>query len=154
MIEKIEDLGLQDLMKEYGQLSNEEFAQKKEEVNQRLDAVFVEKLGVGITALKEVVSKTLVEKASQIVQEMARLVPFDDYDRMIEDRDQMVDFLRTEAFKMEHWHFHSINEDRKNKNLLQFVFENAAVDDGRVLQGIIFTNKSGVIRHSFVQVDL
>lgn len=154
MIETIEDLGLQDLLKEYDQLSNEEFRQKKEEIYQRLDTVFAEKLGISLTALKEIVSKSLSERASQVVQEMARLVPFDDYDRMIEDRDQMAEFLQTEATKTEHWHFYSIDQDKKNVNLLQFMFFNKAVDDGHVLQGVVYTNKSGVVRHSFVQVDL
>lgn len=146
MITSVEDLGFDDLdEKELG---------GEEKLWEKIDQVLQEKLNLSLEKLKQEVCSSIRERAEEITLELPSLAPYGDFGLLMEDNDSMADFLKKEASKIENWKLASIREDYENNTLLKFILKCSAVDDGDVLQGLVFTNKSGVIRHSFCRVDL
>lgn len=111
------------------------------------------KLGTTIDSMKEKLSQWIVEHAEELTLDMRNIAPLGDYEKLIEDNDGMAEFLKTEAHKPEHWKLYRLRMSDVNKQLIQFVFANLAVDEGETLQGFVFSNKTGIIRHAFASVD-
>lgn len=147
MIDSIKDLGLDEALKDYENL-------KDGELDERLDSILKEKLGLGLENLKTSLHESVKNRAEELALDLPNIAPYNDYGNMLEDNDSMATFLRDEASKIENWMVYSIQDDQKNKTLIKFVFYNKAVDDGQVLQGLVFVSKAGVIRHAFAQTDL
>ncbi len=147
MINSIKDLELDEILKDFDNL-------EVHEIEEKLDVVLQEKLGIGLVALRNSLSEYVKNKAEELALDLPNIAPYNDYGILLEDNDSMTAFLRSEAFKSENWFLNTIQDDDKNKNLIKFVFKNKAVDDGNVLEGLVFVNKSGVIRHAFAQVDV
>jgi len=147
MINSIKDLELNEILKDFDNL-------EVHEIEEKLDVVLQEKLGIGLVALRNSLSEYVKNKAEELALDLPNIAPYNDYGMLLEDNDSMTTFLRSEAFKSENWLLNTIQDDDKNKNLIKFVFKNKAVDDGHVLEGLVFVNKSGVIRHAFAQVDV
>ena len=147
MIDSINDLGLDAALEDYENL-------KDGELDERIDAILKEKLGLGLENLKTSLHDSVKNRAEELALDLPNIAPYNDYGKMLEDNDSMATFLKDEAAKLENWLLYSIQDDQKNQTLIKFMFLNKAVDDGRVLQGLVFVSKSGTIRHSFAQVDL
>lgn len=147
MINSIDDLGLNEILKDFDKL-------EVHEIESRIDSVLQEKLGVGLGNLRNSLCESVKNRAEELALDLPNIAPYNDYGKLLEDNDSMSSFLRDEAAKLENWFLNSIQEDNKNKNLFKFVFLNKAVDDGNVLEGIVFVNKNGVIRHAFAQIDV
>jgi hypothetical protein len=144
MIDSIKDLGLDEVLKEV----------EEGELDQKLDVLLQEKLGLSLTEMKAALHDSVKNRAEELALDLPNIAPYNDYGAMLEDNDSMASFLRDEASKLENWLIYSIQEDHKNNTLLKFTFLNKAVDDGKILEGLVFTNKSGVLRHAFAQVNL
>lgn len=144
MIEKIADLNLPE---PDADIPEEEFWQQ-------VDAALQEKMGLSIASLTEQVCNSIKIRAEEVALDLPNIAPYGDYGAMLEDNDSMSEFLKTEASKPENWKLTKIHVDHKNENLIKFLLMCKAVDDGDVLQGLVFTNKSGEVRHSFCQVDV
>lgn len=142
MIEKLSDLGLKELDR------------ADEKLEDNLDVLLQEKLGLSLSKLKESLAVFLNERAEEFALDLPNISPYNDYTKLIESYDGMVNFLKSDVTKPETWHIVAIAEDSKNKNLLKFEFKSTAVDDGESIEGLVFVSKSGVIRHSFVQSTL
>lgn len=121
---------------------------------EKLKVNLKEKLGLTVEDLLEPLCKAVGERAEEVVLSLPNIAPYGDYGAMIEDNDGMAEFVKKEAVKPETWALHSIMDDSSNKTLLKFTFKNKCVDDGEVLQGLVFVSKSGKIRHAFAQVDV
>ena len=147
MIDSIKDLGSDEVLK-----GSEDF--KDGELEEKLGAVLKEKLGIGLDEMRSVLHESVKNRAEELALDLPNLAPYNDFGALLEDNDSMATFLRDEAAKPENWFLSFLNEDPKNKNLIKFSFANKAVDDGHVLEGLVFVNKSGVIRHAFAQVDV
>jgi hypothetical protein len=132
MIEKFEDLDLE-----------------KVETPEQVDEKIQEKLGVNLMELKEKISAYVVDKAEELTHEFVNIAPLGDYSNLLEDNDSMADFLKSEAYKPEHWKLLGIRISDVNKSLLSFEFANDAVDDGDVFKGFAYVSFSGKIRHIF-----
>jgi hypothetical protein len=111
------------------------------------------KLGVSILQMKEILSKSVQDRAEEMTLELTNIAPFGDYEKMIEDNDGMASFLKTEAHKVEHWNLYGIEVSSMNKELLSFIFRNPSIDDGETFEGFVFVSKSGKIRHAFARVE-
>ena len=142
MIESIADLGLDDLDLE------------AEDLEEKLNTILLEKLGVGLVEIKSSLHESVKNRAEELALDLPNIAPYGDYGAMLEDNDSMATFLREEASKLESWLLYSLQQDHKNETLIKFTFYNKAVDDGKVLLGLVFVSKSGKLRHSFAQVDL
>jgi hypothetical protein len=147
MINSIDDLGLNEILKDFDKL-------EVHEIESRIDSALQEKLGVGLENLRNSLCESVKNRAEELALDLPNIAPYNDYGKLLEDNDSMATFLRDEASKLENWLLNSIQEYNKNENLIKFLFVNKAVDDGQVLEGIVFVNKSGVIRHAFAQVDV
>jgi len=101
-----------------------------------------EKLGISLLEMKEVLSKSVRDRAEEMTLELTNIAPFGNYDKMIEDNDGMADFLKTEAHKVENWNLYGIEVSPMNKELLSFIFKNPSIDDGEVFEGFVFVSKS------------
>lgn len=111
------------------------------------------KMGTSIQTMKERLSEWVLAHAEEMTLDLHNIAPLGDYEKLIEDNDGMADFLKTEAHKPEHWKLYGVRMSDVNKTLIQFVFANMAVDEGETMQGFVFSNKTGTIRHAFAQVD-
>lgn len=120
---------------------------KEEDLNKLLK----EKLGIGFEECAQALCKSLKERASEIVEDLPSLAPYGDYSKMTETPEEIIRFLQDEASKVENWKISFIEMKKKNDQLIEFIFDNIAVDDGDVLKGFVFVGLSGNIRHSFCQ---
>ena len=132
MIEKLGDLDLSD-----------------KDTEEDIDKKIKEKLGLGLTEMKQVLSLSIQEKADEIVADVINIVPFGDYSKILEDKADMAKFLREEAIDPKHWLLYAV--ELTEHGMIKFMFLCSAVDDGDTMQGLVFTSKSGKIRHAFIQ---
>lgn len=120
-----------------------------EEVIKKVEA----KMGTSIQTMRESLSQWVIQHAEEMTLDFVNIAPLGDYEKLIEDNDGMAEFLKTEGHKPEHWKLYGIRMSDYNKSLISFTFVNMAVDEGESLKGSVFTNKTGVVRHSFATVD-
>lgn len=109
-----------------------------------------EKLGLSIADMQTPISEWTINHAEELVQQFANIAPQGDYDKLIEDGDEMISFLKTEAAKPGHW---KLVEAKWTNNMYQFIFDCQVVDEGNTFKGLVFVSKSGKIRHAFTQND-
>ena len=85
--------------------------------------------------------------------EMTTLAPNGEYDKLMEEPEAILEFLRREAAKPENWVLEFVEVRKEKDQLMELVFFNKAVDDGDSLKGFVFVGLSGKIRHAFPQVN-
>ena len=130
------------------------FGLSKDEYEEENVAIKIEeKLGTSLLQMKEAIGVAVIARAEEFTLEFANIAPLGDYEKLLEDNDLMADFLKTEAYKPQHWKLHTILQSDVNKELLSFHFWNTGVDDGTTFQGFCFTTKTGKIKHAFAQVE-
>jgi len=120
---------------------------------EKLNQIMKDKLGVSLIEMKEVLSKKTIERAQDLTVEMKNIAPYADYSKLIENNDEMAEFMRTEGHKWENWKVKSIAQDPKFTPLLKVQFQNSSVDEGSTIFGTVFVSKSGIVRHSMVQAS-
>lgn len=135
MIESIKDLELDSLNP------------KDDDFKSKLDEKLKEKLNISVKEMQDVLSTSLISSSSDIAGELNNIIAYNDYDKIIEDYDDMVEFLKTDASKPENFWLYGLQEDN---GLLKFHFINMAVDEGDVVNGFVFVSKGGKIKHYFV----
>lgn len=117
-----------------------------------LDKVFQEHLGIGFAECTAALSESLQERADELLDDIINIAPYGDYDKVTEDKEVILKFLREESVKSENWSIEFIDTPKEGQ-LLELVFFNKSVDDGDVLKGFVFLGLSGKIRHAFVQIS-
>jgi len=137
MIESIKDLELDSLNP------------KDDDFKSKLDEKLKEKLNISVKEMQDVLSSSLISSSADIASQLNNIIAYNDYDKIIEDENDMVEFLKNEASKPENFWLYGIQEDN---GLLKFHFINMAVDEGDVLNGFVFISKSGKIKHNFCVV--
>lgn len=125
----------------------------KEDTAETIDEKLKEKLGITLADIKVPLSNYLKDKAEELTHQFPNIVPYGDYDKMLEDNDSMADFLRNEASKPENWKISWIEPVKGKLNLIQFGFECTAIDDGETFKGHVFIGMNGSIKHAFAQYD-
>lgn len=119
---------------------------------EEVEAIIKDKLGLSFSTMRSLLSSSLLESVDTIVSEMVNIVPFGDYSVLLEEPEDMAKFLKEEATKEEHWKIESIGPNEVDKKtLISFIFYNAAVDDGDIIKGFVYTDLAGNIKHAFVQ---
>jgi hypothetical protein len=126
---------------------------KEEYEEEKVALKIQEKLGTSLFQMKETISAYVIAHAEELTLEFPNIAPLGDYGKLIENNDDMTEFLKTEGHKPEHWKLHTILLSDVNKELLSFHFWNTGVDDGTTFQGFCFTTKTGKIKHVFAQVE-
>lgn len=119
---------------------------------EELEKVFKEHLGIGFQECSEALSKSLIDRGDELLDDMPNLAPYGNYDKLMEDPTAMLQFLKDEASKPENWEIQFVEVKKDKDQLMELVFFNKAVDDGDILKGFVFLGLSGKIRHAFVQV--
>lgn len=114
------------------------------------DTQLQEKLGIKIIDLQNSIAEWIVKNAEELAQDFTNIAPMGDYGALLEDNDSMADFLKQEVIKPEHWLLMGVKPS-DNPNMIQFLFDCDAIDDGDTFKGFVFVSKSGKIRHSFAQ---
>jgi cobalamin biosynthesis Co2+ chelatase CbiK len=131
----------------------EDFNLEETDSLETMESKIQDKLGISIETIKQSLSSYLKDKAEEISEEIINIIPYGEYDQIIDDKNKMINFLKEEASKIENWKLFALTMSDVNKSLLQFILKNSAVDEGDVLEGHVLVSKSGVIRHTFVQFD-
>lgn len=133
MIDTIQDLGITD-----------------DTTDEQLSSIIKEKIGITLIELKEFLSEQVKNRVEEIVLDLINIVPYGNYAKLIEDNNGMIEFIKTEAIKIDNWRLESIHLP-KNEALIQFKFTNTAIDEGDTFEGSVYVSKSGKIRHAFAQ---
>lgn len=141
MIESAADLGLQQALKDL----------EGEAIFVKIDEILKEKLNLGLEDVKKPLLEYLTSHAEEVCLELPNIVPFGDYDKILEDNDSMAQFLKTDAADSKHWLLYAVSDDDKFPQLIRFLFLCTAIDEGEALKGTVFASKTGVVRHAFVQ---
>jgi len=131
-----------------------DFSQLKFDSNDdsaKMDTKIRAALGLGFSECAEALSVALSTKAHEVAQDMINCAPYGKYDQLLEDKEKIAEFFKTEAYKPENWKAQFV-EIKKDKPMMEIVFFNQAVDQGDILQGFVFVGVSGKIRHAFAQV--
>lgn len=134
MIEKFEDLGLE-----------------PHNILEEVEPKIQDKLGITIQEMKAAIGVSVIENADELATEFVNIAPLGDYSKLLEDNESMAEFLKTEAYKEEHWHLTGIRILDEKKKLLTFYFSNDSVDDGELFQGFAYVSFEGKIKHAFAQ---
>lgn len=124
---------------------------KEDDTEESVEAKLKEKLGVGIADLKASLTAFVVEKAEELTHQFANIVPYGDYDKILEDNDSMATFLRAEASKSENWKLQWIETTKSAVPMLKFSFKNTSVDDGEGFVGNVYLGLNGKVKHAFAQ---
>ena len=77
------------------------FGEAKE--SEEIDKILQEHLKIGLAECAEALSKALLERAEELAPELTSLAPYGDYDKLTEDTDTIIKFLKEEATKTENW---------------------------------------------------
>ncbi len=134
MIDSIEDLELEDSDK-----------------MENIDAKLKEKLNISIIDMKKALGDYVVNNSNKIGEDIINIAPYSDYSKLIEEPDQIAEFLSSECSKPETWDLVYILKDGGLQNMLKFKFMSNAVDEGQGLVGIVLVNYKGKINYAFVQ---
>lgn len=121
--------------------------------SEEIDKIMQEKLGCSLAECAGALCDSLQRRAEEIAEEMTTLAPNGEYDKLIEEPEAILEFLRREAAKPENWVLEFIEVKKEKDQLMELVFFNKAVDDGESLKGFVFVGLSGKIRHAFPQVN-
>ena len=123
----------------------------KEDEMPVIESKIKEKLGIELLTMKETLSAFVKDNAEQLTKELINIIPYGDYGNLLEDHADMANFLKEESSKIENWELFYLVPSDLHPELIQFVFNNSSVDEGDNLQGHVFVNKSGKIKHVFAQ---
>lgn len=132
MIEKFEDLGLD-----------------PQDKIEKIDEKIKDKLGLSLFDLKSKICESLLKKVEKISSEFTTIAPHGDYGKMLEGQEYIAEFLKSEASKPEFWALEYIMLSDVYANIIEFVFDCSAIDDGDALKGYIYVTFSGKIKHAF-----
>jgi len=117
-----------------------------------MDKILRDNLGIGCTECAQALSENLLTKLEECLEDLPNMAPYGDYDKLTEDPQVILTFLKEEASKPENWKLQFVDREEKSQ-LLKLMFFNMAVDDGDILKGFVFIGLSGKIRHAFAQVQ-
>lgn len=125
---------------------------KETKTPEEMDKVLREHLGIGFAECAQALSASLAERAEELMEDIINLAPYGDYDKITEDPEVILKFLKEEAVKPENWEIQFVEVKKESDQLMEMVFFNKSVDDGDILKGFVFVGISGKIRHAFTQV--
>jgi len=126
---------------------------KPDDTEEIVETKIQEKFGISLTEIKTSLTTFVVEKAEELTHQFVNIVPYGDYDKILEDNDQMAYFLRAEASKAENWKLQWVQTTSSAVPLLQFCFYNTSVDDGEGFIGNVYLGLNGKIKHAFAQSE-
>jgi hypothetical protein len=119
-------------------------------------------IGMTMLDLQAKVGEACRDRAEELSLELTSIAQHGDYDKMIEDRPEMIKFLKTDCFKSEAWDFSGVSGEGQ---LLKFEFRCVAIDGDKYFDEenpqfnetlfgvVIFGMKTKEIRHCFVSVN-
>lgn len=126
---------------------------KIDDTEEMVEAKLKEKLGTGLDVIKQSLTSFVLDKAEELTHQFVNIVPYGDYDKILEDNDSMADFLRTEASKPENWKLQWLETTKAAIPMLHFCFKNTSVDDGEGFTGNVYVGLNGKVKHAFAQGD-
>ena len=108
-------------------------------------------MGISIDTMKVSISEFIMKHAEELSMQFVNIAPFNDYDNILEDNDDIAAFLRKDGCKIEHWKFCAFEPSDISKDLMKFSFACTATDENDEFVGFVFVNSLGKIKHSFAQ---
>lgn len=160
MIESLDDIKV-----DWTKLTDEDFQDSikgsekatLEDLNQvwrsKVEDKIKEKLGLSFQDMVEKLGPYVLKNCDKIADQMRNLAPYGQYDKLMEDKSQMLDFLKQELVKPEVWRLQEYTLDSKFKKMVVFKFKCSAIDQADSVFGNVLVSFSGAIRHAFITVD-
>ena len=125
---------------------------KPKDKEEDIDIKVQDGLGISLLEMKEYLSNELLLNADTIAKDLINIAPLGDYDKLMENAEEMADFLKTEGIKTEHWKLAGVKDIQDQ--MLQFRFLSKAVDQGDTFEGFVVVSFNGSICHAFCQGDI
>jgi hypothetical protein len=153
----LKDLNLKK-MEEYAK-TGKKFSSKEEEYDyvfkrflKHLKINLKKKLNISYNSLLEALGNDTKAKAEPLAETIMNIAPYGKYALLMEDKVQIANFLRTEAFKKNNWTLIKMEDPKENEEpFFKFIFYNKAVDEGDNLMGYVFVNQAGNVRYTVIQ---
>jgi|SRR5579859_612883 len=105
-----------------------------------------------VIEMQNALSKSVIKRAEELSVDCINIAPFGAYNKILEEKDLIINFLKTEAHKPDYWNLFRL-EFNPIKELIVFYFYNSSVDTGETLSGLVFTTKTGKIKHAFAKIE-
>jgi Sec7-like guanine-nucleotide exchange factor len=135
-----------------------EIDSKSPDFESLLNELFERELSKSLNDFKILLQDYCVLNADKLASNTPYIAPYNKYDKFISSYNAIVDFLKSEASKIENWKLTTISMVKDDCCLWKLKFKNFAVDsgddDGVVLAGIVFVNNQGAIKHVTMHIDL
>ena len=116
-----------------------------------IESKIKEKLGINFSFLKESLSTFVKDNAPSLAKDTLNIIPYGDYGNLLENFEEISNFLQKEACKIDNWQISYITPSDLYPELIQFVFDNSSIDEGDNFQGYVFVSKQGKVKHVFAQ---
>lgn len=107
-------------------------------------------LGISISDIKNEVCLYMKDKSELLLNKIVNIIPYNDYGKILEEKSDILNFLKNECSSPETWDILGINS-LKDKNLLTFEFNNSIVDEGNSLSAYVVIDAKGKIKHIFAE---
>lgn len=88
--------------------------------------------------------------ADKISNDFKFLAPYGKYEKLLESKEDISNFVKLECSKQDNWKLHSIYS-QDSKNLLKLIFDCTAADSN--LRGYVIVSNDGKIKHLFANYN-
>lgn len=126
------------------------------ETPEEIEAKIEEKLGLKMDDLRQALEACTKEHVEELGKDFITLAPYGDYGKLLEDENQIAAFLKEEASLAKNWTLSYLEQtDTRlvSELLLEFVFDNSAMDPDEALRGLVYVGAGGKIKHVFVRIQ-
>jgi len=134
MIEKYSDL----------ELSNKD---KPEEVLKKLQ----DKINFSMDKVVRAFEEDIFLHAEELADKLVNIAPYGRYEDLIEDKENIINFLKTECNKTEVWDLKRVGQEENN---IKLYFMANSIDQSDALRGVVYVDFSGNIMHAFCVSDV
>ena len=125
------------------------------ETPEEIEAQLEEKLGIKMDDLRQSLETATKAQAEELSKEFITLAPYGDYEKLLEDETLIAAFIREEASLSKNWKLSYLEQaDTRlvSELLLEFAFDNIAMDPDEALRGLVYVGANGKVKHVFVRV--
>lgn len=115
----------------------------------------VEMMGISVEEIKTSVLSSVSRKYEDIAKEFPNLAPYNNYKKLMTEKPEISEFIKTECIKPENWKLARIKLTKLGEtDMMQFTFDCTAMDEENPLKGFVFVNKNSKVKYSFAKYSI
>lgn len=129
--------------------SFEEIDLKAAKTREEVFEILMKELKIPLETMQNSISEYIKSNSDNLARHFVNIAPYQNFDQLLEDHEEMNKFVADEASKPENWVI--VRARPKTNSLMEFTFDCRAVDDP--FRAYVIVGLSGKIRHTFAQVE-